>query len=135
MELLYGVDVMRNGILVTSIGVILCDFLESVYLYYQHIESKNVYIILKINVTLGEVAKQLKEKNIIKSQGTFMFYAKVKGMKKSLEDRNFIIKPKTNLNDLITKLKDGKSEFTVITIHKGLLPGSNSFTGESFHRG
>ena len=113
---------MRKGIL-ASIVVILCVLiLGSLYLYYQHIKTTNVddiYIILKKSATLEQVSKQLQEKNIIKYQSTFINYAKVKGFKESIEDRNFIIKPKTKLKDLIIKLKNGKSEFTVITIPEG----------------
>ena len=114
---------MRKGILLVSIGAILCGLvLGSMYLYYKQINTTNdddAYIILKKSATLEQVAKQLQEKNIIKSYITFIYYAKVKGLKESIEDRNFIIKPKTNLNDLIIKLKDGKSEFAVITIPEG----------------
>jgi UPF0755 protein len=109
---------MRKRILVVSIVVILC----SIYLYYEHIETTNVdnvFIILKKNSTLEQVAEQLQKNDIIKSPGTFIYYAKVKGLKERVEDGKFIIKPKTNLNDLITKLKNEKSEFTVITIPEG----------------
>lgn len=114
---------MRKWILVANSVIILCGLLiGSVYLYYQHIETtnvNNVYIILKKNSTLEQVAKQLQEKNIIESQSTFIYYANLNGLKERIEDGNFIIEPKTNLNDLITKFKDGKSEFTVITIPEG----------------
>lgn len=114
---------MKKRILIVSIVVILCSsILESMFIYYQRRETinvDNVYIILKKNETLEQIAKQLQEKNIIKSQGMFIYYAKVRGLKERVEAGNFIIKPKTNLNVFITKLKDAKSEFTVITVPEG----------------
>jgi UPF0755 protein len=114
---------MRKRILVASIIVIICSLvLGSLYLYFMNLSTTNSgdnYIIIKKNATLEQVAKQLQEKNIIKSQDVFIYYAKTKGSKGSVKGGNFVIKPRTKLNDLIIRLKDGKSEFTVITIPEG----------------
>jgi len=114
---------MRKGTLIASIVVILGGLiLGSLYLYFEKLATVNGgenYIIIKKNSTLEEVAKQLLEKDIIKSEGTFKYYAKIKGVKGSIEGGNFIIKPKTKLNDLIIRLENGKSEFKVITIPEG----------------
>lgn len=111
---------MKKRILMASILVSL--ILGSMFFYYQYIPSSNVddvYIRLKKNTNIDGVAKELVEKNIIKSEGGFLYYAKIKGLKEIVEDVNFVIKPKTRLIRLITKIKDGKSEFTVITIPEG----------------
>ena len=114
---------MRKGTLIASIIVILGGLiLGSLYLYFEKLATVNGgenYIIIKKNSTLEEVAKLLLEKDIIKSEGTFKYYAKIKGVKGSIEGGNFIIKPKTKINNLIIRLKNGKSEFKVITIPEG----------------
>lgn len=114
---------MRKGILVASIIVIILSLiLGSLYLYFGKFVTMNGgdnYIIIKKNSTLEQVAKQLQEKNIVKSQDTFIYYAKAKGLKGSIEGGNLIIEPNTKLNDLIIRLKAGKSEFSVITIPEG----------------
>jgi UPF0755 protein len=114
---------MRKGILVASIIVILFSvILGSVYLYFENLATVNSsenYIIIKENSTLEQVAKQLQEKQILKSENTLIYYAKVKGIKGSIKGGNFIIKPKTKLKDLIIRIKAGKSEFASITIPEG----------------
>ena len=114
---------MRKGILVVFTGVILCSLiLGALYLYYQNLMTMNGgdnYIIFKKNSTVEQVAKQLQEKNIVKSQDSFIYYAKAKGLKGSIEGGNFIIEPNTKLDDLIIRLKAGKSEFSIITIPEG----------------
>jgi UPF0755 protein len=114
---------MRKAIIVVSSIVILCTLtLGSLYLYFGKfatINSSENYITIKKNATLEQVAKQLQENHTIKHEGAFIYYAKVKGVKGSIEGGNFIIKPKTKLNDLIIRLKDGKSEFAIITIPEG----------------
>ena len=114
---------MRKGILVTTSIVVLCGLiLGSLYFYFGKLETINSsenYIIIKKNSTVEQVAKQLQEKYIIKSENVFIYYAKLKGLKGNVEGGNFIIKPKTDLKDLIIRLKDGKSEFAVITIPEG----------------
>ena len=114
---------MRKGILVaSSIVIILSLIIGSLYIYfgkYITINGGDNYIIFKKNSTLEQVAKQLQEKNIVKSQDAFIYYAKAKGLKRSIEGGNFIIEPNTKLNDLIIRLKAGKSEFSVITIPEG----------------
>lgn len=114
---------MRKGVLVASIIVIICSLvLGSFYLYFANLATTNSgdnYIIIKKNATLEQVAKQLQEKNIIKSQDVFIYYAKAKGLKGSIQGGNFVIKPRTKLNDLIIRLEGGKPEFAVITIPEG----------------
>lgn len=114
---------MRKGILVaSSIVVLCCLILGSLYLYFGKlgtINSSENYIIIKKNSTVEQVAKQLQEKYIIKSENAFIYYAKVKRLKGNVKGGNFIIKPKTDLKDLIIRLKNGKSEFSVITIPEG----------------
>lgn len=114
---------MRKRMLVVTIAVILCGLiLGSVYLYYKHITTINAYdinIIFKKNQTIEQVAKQLQEKNIIKAKDTFIYHANKKGLKGSVKAGNYIINPKTNINDLITRFKNGKSDFTIITIPEG----------------
>ena len=114
---------MRKKTLVVNIVVILCGLiLGSIYLYYQRIRTINaedINIIFKKSQTLEQVAKQLQEKKVIKSEDTFIYYANKKGLKGGVKEGNYIIKPKTNLNNLITKFKNGKSEFTIITIPEG----------------
>jgi len=114
---------MRKRILLAIIGVIICSLIiGGIYFYYDYIVSTNVndvYLIFKQNDTLEGVAKKLQDKNIIKSQATFIYFAKVMGLKKDVENGDFIIRPKTNIMDIITKFKGGKSDFTVITIPEG----------------
>lgn len=114
---------MRKKFLVFSFVVIICSLiLGSMYIYFQYIRSINasdVYIILKKNTDLEKIAKELEEKNVIKSKALFINYANIRGVKENLEDINLLVQPKTNLNSLITKLKDGKSDFTVLTIPEG----------------
>lgn len=114
---------MRKRMLVVTSAVILCGLIMgSIYLYCKHITTVNAYdinIIFKKSKTLEQVAKQLKEKNIIKDENTFLYHANKKGLKGSVKKGNYIIYPKTNLNDLITKFKNGKSDFTIITIPEG----------------
>lgn len=114
---------MRKGILVASIIVILCSLIiGGLYLHFGKLVTINggdTYLVIKKNATLEQVAKQLQEKDIIKSQDTFIYYAKAKGLKGSIEGGNFVIKPRTKLNDLIIRLKEGKSEFAIITIPEG----------------
>ncbi len=114
---------MRKRTLVVTIAVILCGLiLGSIYLYYKHITTINAYdinIIFKKSQTIEQVAKQLQEKNIIKAKDTFIYHANKKGLKGSVKEGNYIINPKTNLNDLITRFKNGKSDFTIITIPEG----------------
>jgi UPF0755 protein len=114
---------MRKRNLIASIVVIICSLiLGRMYLYYQHSSTENaydVYINLKKNTNIEDLTKQLQEKNVIESKVPFMYYVKIMGLKENVEDVNFIIKPKTKLTRLITKLKDGKSEFIVITIPEG----------------
>ena len=81
--------------------------------------SSENYIIIKKNSTLEQVATQLQEKNIIKSEDAFIHYAKLKGVKGNIKGGNFIIEPKTKLNDLVIRLGNGKAEFAVITIPEG----------------
>jgi UPF0755 protein len=121
--LIYGVDNVRKRTLVVTIAVILCGLiLGSIYFYYKHITTINAYdtnIIFKKSQTLEQVAKQLKEKRIIKDEGTFIYHANKKGLKGSVKAGNYIVNPKTNLNDLVTRFKNGKSDFTIITIPEG----------------
>jgi UPF0755 protein len=114
---------MRKRILVASIIVILFSLiLASLYMYFGKfitINNMDNYIIIKKSSSIEQVAKQLKEKGIIKSEDAFINYAKIKGLKGIIEGRNLIIEPNTKLNDLIIRLKDKKSEFTIITIPEG----------------
>ena len=114
---------MRKGILVASIIVILCSLiLGSLYFYFENLATINGgenYIVIKKNSTIEEIAKQLLEGQIIKSEDTFIYFAKTKGVKGSIAGGKFIIKPKTKLKDLLQRLESGKSEFKVITIPEG----------------
>jgi len=114
---------VRKKILLVSIVIILCGLsLGGMYLYYQQIRTINVSdinIIFKKSQTIEQVAKQLQEKNVIKNKDTFINYATKKGLKANVNAANYIINPKTKLNDLITKFKNGKSDFTIITIPEG----------------
>ncbi len=114
---------MRKRILVASIIAILCSLIfGGLYLYSGSLVTINAgenYIIIKKDATLEQIAKQLREKYIINSEDAFIRYAKTKGLHGSVEGGNIIIKPKTKLNDLVIRLKDGKSEFVVITIPEG----------------
>lgn len=114
---------MRKRMLIASSIVILCSLiLGSLYLYIENLATINSgenYIVIKKNSTLQGIAKQLQEGQIIKSEDTFIYVAKIKGVKGSIEGGKFIIKPKTKLKDLILRLESGKSEFKVITIPEG----------------
>lgn len=118
-----GVDKVRKKFLLVSIVIILCGLsLGGVYLYYQHIRTINVSdinIILKKNQSIEQVAKLLQEKNVIKNQDAFIYHAGKKGLKLNVKAGNYIIYPKTKLDDIITKIKNGKSDFTIITIPEG----------------
>jgi conserved hypothetical protein, YceG family len=114
---------MNKKIIVAICAVILCSLvLGNLYLYYVNLRTTNktsVYIIINKNSTLEQTAKQLVDKDIIKSQGTFINYAKLNGFKDVVIGGNFIIKPNTNYNTLISKLRAGKADFTVVTIPEG----------------
>lgn len=114
---------MRKRVIVAGIIVIICSLiLGSFYLYFVNLATANSsdnYIFIKKNATIEQVAKQLQEKGIIKSQNVFIYYSKTKGLKGSVKGGNYIIKAKTKLKDLIIRLEGGKPEFAVISIPEG----------------
>ena len=113
---------MRKRTLVVTIAVILCGLILGCgYLYYKHITTINAYdinIIFKKSQTIEQVAKQLQEKNIINLR-IHLYIMPIKRDLGSVKEGNYIINPKTNINDLITRFKNGKSDFTIVTIPEG----------------
>ncbi|GAA0730120.1 endolytic transglycosylase MltG [Clostridium malenominatum] len=68
---------------------------------------------------MESLAKQLEDKSIIKSKDIFLMYTKLNKFNSNIKSSKLIIKQGTSYKELISKLKTGKSDFSIVTIPEG----------------
>lgn len=113
---------MKKFLSILSISVIIVISLCTGYLFYQYgktTNSQEVYFIVPKNLTVEQIADKLKQQSIVKSKSYFIFSAKIFGLKNNIEGENLIIRPKTSFRVLVNKLKDGKLDFSIVTVPEG----------------
>lgn len=113
---------MKKFLSILSISVIILFSLCTGYFLHQYGKTSNlqeIYFIVPKNSTVEQIANKLKQQSLIKSKSYFVFIAKIFKLENNVQGENLIIKPKTSFKELVNKLKDGKSDFSIITVPEG----------------
>lgn len=117
---------MKKKIFLISVILILIVIIGAAgsLLYFDRkngktINSKEEYFILKSDTSIEDGAAVLEKKKLIRSKKAFIYYAKYYKLQNSFKTGNYIIKGRTPMKDLLTKLQSGKGDFAIVTIPEG----------------
>ncbi len=82
--------------------------------------TEKISIIIKKGMSAGEIAEILEEKEIIRSDFSFYWYARLNDLDKNIVSGRFILSPSMTVQEILTKISDAKESEAVITIQEGL---------------
>jgi UPF0755 protein len=77
------------------------------------------YFILKADCSIEIGGDELRSKSIITSKEALLHYASLYNLEVPFKKGNYLIKPGTDIKDLLLKLQSGKSDFAIVTIPEG----------------
>lgn len=110
--------IKKKAIFLLVISLISIISLSLVIKYYSDLQpvnkqdKKNIEFFLKPGMTSKKVAEELKNKNLIKSKSSFMFYLKTKKIK--LKSGNYNLNKAMSIKEILNKLASGKNDALVI---------------------
>lgn len=113
----------KKVVIILSIFVVIALLgIGITYAYFENlhtINSEDTYFIIKKEAALEDVSKQLQDKAIIKSKAAFLAYVKFNTFSKSIKPSNLIVKPNISYKELLSKLQNAQSDFSIVTIPEG----------------
>ena len=118
METRTRLKVKKKSIILLILAIIVIVGLSLVLKYYNDFqpvnkqEKKNIAFVLKPGMTAKQVAEELKNKQLIKSRSSFMFYLKTKNFR--LKSGNYNLNKSMSVKDILTKLASGKNDAVVL---------------------
>ncbi len=91
---------------------------------YDHKNGRTInggsqYFIIKSDCSIESGGEELRSKSIITSKEALLHYARLYKLEDSFKKGNYLIKPGTDIKDLLLKLQGGKSDFAIVTIPEG----------------
>jgi hypothetical protein len=110
--------IKKKSIILLVLAIIVIVGLSLVIKYYNDLQpvnkqdKKNIEFVLKPGMASKQVAEELKNKQLIKSKSSFMFYLKTKNFK--LKSGNYNLNKSMSIKDILTKLSSGKNDAVVL---------------------
>lgn len=118
METRTRLKVKKKSIILLILAIIVIVGLSLVLKYYNDLqpvnkqEKKKIEFVLKPGMTAKQVAEELKNKQLIKSRSSFMFYLKTKNFR--LKSGNYNLNKSMSVKDILTKFARGKNDAVVL---------------------
>lgn len=82
--------------------------------------NEKMSLIIKKGQSVKEIGANLEEKEIIKSEFSFYWYARLHDLDKNIVSGRFILTPAMTVKEILEKISDSSQSEAVITIQEGL---------------
>lgn len=82
-------------------------------------DTKTIAVVIESGESIGTIAKNLKEKGLIRSVRVFKLYARLTGAATKLQAGAFLLAPSQSVSEIVDTLQSGKTEEFNITIPEG----------------
>ena len=93
---------------------------NSIYTPIDENNKENISFQIKQGDTIKEIAKNLKDKNLINKELYFYLYIKLNDLGPSIQAGSFILNQSLNTEEIIKILQDARQSETIVTIQEGL---------------